>query len=152
MLCLSQTLHSSQYSSMKLCMLILFVSGYSYVYVTVTCIIKCVTITICVHCTVALFSDSLLHHPRDSLFFLLFFKHTNWLSAHTVCLISPCTGWHSVTHRHTCTLCQQYHPCKHAGSGPDQGGSIGQKRAGCFLHTGLLPDRIRLAKTWYGQN
>ena len=32
-------------------------------------------------------------------------------------------------------------------SGPDRLGSVGQKRAGCFLHTGLLPDRIRLAKT-----
>ena len=25
---------------------------------------------------------------------------------------------------------------------------VGQKRAGWFLHTGLLPDRIRLAKAW----
>ena len=32
-------------------------------------------------------------------------------------------------------------------SGPVQLGSIGQNRAGWFLHTGLLPDRIRLAKT-----
>ena len=29
--------------------------------------------------------------------------------------------------------------------------SISQKRAGWFLHTGLLPDRIRLAKTWRSQ-
>ena len=36
-------------------------------------------------------------------------------------------------------------------SGPDQLGSIGQKWAGWFLHIGLLPDRICLAKTWHSQ-
>ena len=39
-------------------------------------------------------------------------------------------------------------PSKHARSDL---GSIGQKRAGWFLHTGLLPDHIHLAKTWHNQ-
>ena len=111
----------------------------------------CYDYFMCLHCTVALFSDSLLPHPPPlclPFFFPFFFKRTNRLSAHPVCLISPYTWWHSVTHYHTCTLCQQYHPSKHAGSSLDQGGSIGQKRARCFLHTGLLPDQIHLAKTW----
>ena len=44
-----------------------------------------------------------------------------------------------------------YISSKHAGSDPDRLGSIGQKRARWFLLTGLLPDRIRLAKTWHRQ-
>ena len=44
-------------------------------------------------------------------------------------------------------------PSKHARSDshPVRLGSISQKRAGWFLHTGLLPDRIRLAKTRHSQ-
>ena len=36
-------------------------------------------------------------------------------------------------------------------SDPDRIGSVGQKRARWFLHTGLLLDWIRLAKTWHSQ-
>ena len=42
-----------------------------------------------------------------------------------------------------------YISSKHARSDPDRLGSIGQKRVGWFLLTGLLPDRIHLAKTWH---
>ena len=47
-----------------------------------------------------------------------------------------------------------YIPSKHAGSNShhlDWLRSIGRKWAGWFLHIGLLPDRICLAKTWHNQ-